>query len=238
MKILLVAVGVALVCAGSVSAGRTGHAGPQPLGSNWGGSFGGSGSGFVEQQSNFPFDSAAVTNPTGCFWDINDYGAEGTSGYLTDSFSAPFCLVSDPDPIYRTLNGLSAWWSSPHLYFGSVVQSASPSLLVTVCYQPQARCFTPAASLDAGSRLWTWSFCGHAVYRGDPLDSAVPEIPGSNGGHGVVTTATTTVTNTGRRQVKNVDVTLGLTSDFHTEPGCSKPLVHPQSEYPFTWSTS
>jgi len=229
----LVAIAAVLMSASAQANGNK----PVPLGTSFGGVRGGSGINVVEQQSNYPYDSSAVTNPTGCAWDVNDWNDTGTDGYLNAgaSYGMTVCQISDPDPVYRTLNGSAAWWSSPHGYFSGWVAAPSGALTVTACYQPQGRCF-PLGSVNMGGE-YDWLICSHAVYQGNPLDPAVTEIAGSNGGHGVVTDVTLTVTNPTGSRIKNIVLQAGVSSDSQKEPGCPYPGP-PQTDYPFTWSTS
>jgi len=231
MKRLLGLAVLAVLLPGSASGSNK----PVPLGSSFGGVRGGSGVNVVEQQSNYPYDSTAVTNPTGCAWDINDWNDTGTDGYLNAgaSYSMTVCQISDPDPVYRTINGTAAWWSSPHGYFSGWVAAPSGALTVTACYSPQGRCFPLGSVLSGGQ--YQWLICSHAVYTSS--DPAVMEIAGSNGGHGVVTNVALTVTNPTGARIKNIVLQAGVSSDVQKEPGCPYPSA-PQSDYPFTWSTS
>jgi len=234
MKIFLLALLASLIFIPSALGGNK----PQPLGTSWGGYSGGAGREQIEQQSNYPFDSTAVVDPhIGCSWDINSYSDSGTSGYLNPGviYSSTICQISDPDPIYKTINGTTGWWSSPHAYFSGYVDSLSSSLEVKACYQPQNRCFTASPRYNSSTNKFEWSICSHAIYN--PGDSAVVEIPNSNGGHGVITNIAFSVKNLSTKKISNVNYNIGVSSDAVKVLGC--PYIGTvNSSYPFTWSVS
>lgn len=193
----------------------------------------------VEQQTDYPFpaDSAEWTiNPFDfCYWDVDDHWQYLGRGYLPAgaSVSLDQCFVSDPDSYTRTINGTTANWSTPRKYLGVYLTAPSPDLVITVCYQPQGRCLSPGPVGDGQTQ--TYQSCTQAHHEsGDP---ALVEIPGSQGGVGVVTTITLTVTNPTSRKVQGILASTGP-SHLNTTAltGCQglgwDDLVH---DYPFRY---
>lgn len=200
---------------------------------------------WIEQQDDWPQPEInAITNPNShCTWSVNDHSDWLATGKLDagQSTSRSRCIVSDFSPVFATRYGYTAWWSNAVYGFaGLKVLSPSPNILVSVCYQPQNRCFTLGSVYDPNERVWTYKFCGRAHYKND--DPALTEIVDSNGGRGVITTVTMTVTNPTGRTVRDLWAMGGFSSDIIYPTACDRtefgfPIV-PNSEYPFNWAVS
>lgn len=198
---------------------------------------------WVEQQDDWPqgSDDVAILRPAdlACdVWAVDDHADWRAFGNLDAgaSSSRTDCVVSDFSPVFATRFGTTGWWSTaPHGFAGILVKSTSPDLLVSVCYQPQGRCFTAGPVWDPVFGSYTYSFCGRADYRYD--DPELVEVPNSNGGRGVFTDVTYTVSNPTGRRVRNVRVDGGFSSDFFFPDGCAGPQ-QANSEYPFAWTAS
>ena len=132
-----------------------------------------------------------VVNPTVCLWDIDDRVVWFANGTLeaNASTSASDCLIAD----------------SHHHLLGFRLYSPSGALQVTVTYQPQGvtRAFTPV--LVNGEYEYRGCIIG-PLYDGN--EPEVQIIPGSNGGWGVETTMTLTVTNPTPSKIRNSDATV------------------------------
>jgi len=183
-----------------------------------------------------PDPSHTVVNPGGVgTWDINDNndwvaGGSLPAGAIT---IGSWQHVWDWNPIYRCFGGVCADRSGPSNEYGATVTAPSDGLSVTVCYQPQARCFPLVAVYDAGARLYRWHICTEAIYQ--PDDAAIVDIAGSNGGRGVPTTMTLTVTNPTSRVVKDIIANFGISSDVTFRAGCTvEPPAH--FDYPYGWT--
>lgn len=222
LRIILAALAVFAVVALPASGG-----GPQPLGS-WAG--GGQHSGWIEQQA---ITSTTPTNSFGrnCLWSVNDHELWESWGYLDagSSASRDKCVVSDYPH------------TAPYGMSTVGVFAKSPNLVVTVCFEPQTRCFSPAPVLV--ERQYRYTFCGHAHY--DPSDPVMVEIPGSSGGRGIVTTVSTTISNPTDRRVRDVIARVGFASDISLflgwpdAVGCLPTFPYTdESDYPFAWTIS
>jgi hypothetical protein len=195
----------------------------------------------IEQQNDWPFPPDPIVNSLpGCTWDINDYLTLTTRGYLAPGaiVTKNVCMVSDYNPVYKTVNGMTTWWGSSRGHYGAAISAPSPDLNVTVCYAPQARCFHPSPVWDANAREYDWALCSQVVYV--PDDPELVDIAGSNGGRGVVTTITFTLENPTARQVKGVSAGVGVASGAGLQnppvtPGCPWPLPEKTYDYPFSW---
>lgn len=199
---------------------------------------------WIEQQDNWPkpTDGTAMTNPFGsaCLWSLNDHWRKQALGFLDPGVvsSHEACVVSDFNPVWATRGTTTAWWSNAlYGFYGVQVYAPSDKLTVTICYQPQGKCFTPAVFYDNMAKLWSWRFCGRANYL--PNDSALVEIPGSGGARGVVTSVTLSVKNIGSRRARDILAKWSVSSDIVEEPGCvawsDRPANH---DYPFAWTSS
>lgn len=236
--LVLIVLGVLAPAAGA-------KGGPQPLGVSWQGGY--QFSRWIEQEDDWPQppDGLAIINPFGsaCKWSVNDHEHFLSTGYLDAgaTVSRERCVVSDYDPVLRTINGVTAQWSnSVHGMSTARVWSKSADLVLSVCFEPQGRCFTAAPIFDAQQRQYRYDFCGQTHY----FPGDVVEIPNSNGGHGVLTTVTTTLANPTERRVRDVMMNVGFASDiallqnWPDAQGC--PLSYPhynQAEYPFRWTS-
>src|SRR5437867_1645633 len=179
---------------------------------------------WVEQWNDWPAstDSAKwVVNQTSCVWGPNDRDNVTGTGYLAPQSSATAggCVVGDPNPIYTTLNGTTAWWSHGRHEIDVYLVSKSPDLVIKVCFSPQNACFSPAPRpIDK----WTWTYQGCVwgpnYASGAQLDSTgqpiypppATRIAGSNGGYGVLTTYTVTITNPTIRRVREITASVGF----------------------------
>lgn len=196
----------------------------------------------IEQLNNWPFSANPIVNPlSGCSWDVNDYLSLTTSeGYLDPGagVAKSVCMVSGFTSILKTVNGVTGSYSAAGGHFGMSVQAPSPDLHVTACYSTPGRCFTPGPIWDSSAKQYVWIWCSQAVYVND--DPVLMEIPGSNGGIGVITTITLQVQNLTGRRVKNIRAGLGVASaaglsNPPVTPGCSYPLAPKVYDYPFSW---
>jgi hypothetical protein len=228
-----------LLIVGAAGAARGGKTGPLTLD---GFAAQGQRSTWLEQQDDWPQppDGVAKINSLSgqCWWTVNEHSYDFRRlGYLDPgaSASASFCAVADFNPVLATRFGVTASWSNAKYGFtGAFVYSDDPVTL-TVCFQPQARCFTAVSRWDASQRVYRSTLCSRANYS--PADETLEEIAGSNGGRGVVTTVTVTVGNPGTRRIRSVDVRGGFSSDQVFPQGCDGPN-QAQREYPFEWTTS
>ncbi len=83
--------------------------------------------------------------------------------------------------------------------------------------------------------IFAGSFCGRARYSGNPYD--VPQILGSNGVYGILTTVTLIVSNPTNKAVSNITGYVGKSSDIFAAPGCDAPSPPgAQYDYPFIWA--
>ncbi|MES2970893.1 MAG: hypothetical protein V4702_01055 [Patescibacteria group bacterium] len=184
-----------------------------------------------------------VVNPTSdCTWDADDHWKlfVSTRAYLDPGKSAEHqaCLVAETDPIYATHYGISAWWSNAPRPIGTSITAASANLTVTLCYSPQGKCFTLVPRPAGTKGYYRYSGCIGVGYRADLQDPAIVEIPGSNGGKGVMTTATLKLANNTARQIK------GIGGVIEAIPWGVKPTLDEcdlsarpyQRDYPFQFS--
>lgn len=199
---------------------------------------------FVEQLNDWPAPQDPIVNPLpACTWDINDHlSLVTTDGYIDPGVTVAksVCMVADFDPVYKTVNGTANWWQSGRAHYGLSVTAPSPDLTVAACYEPQGRCFNRLPTYDPSTRMYGWSLCSQVVYA--PDDEALAEVPGSNGGYGVVETITATISNTTDRRVKDIVAGVGVTSaaglaNPPRTPGCPDPLPPKTFDYPFSWVT-
>lgn len=156
-----------------------------------------------------------------CTWDINDHSEFSTGTRFLGagaSTSREDCHLFDFDPVYRCDSGTCAWWSGTSNWVGLRVDASSPDIKATICVAPQGTCFTVLPVYDVSTHLYVYSICAQARYA--PDDPAVQDIVGSNGGRGMPTVVTRTVTNPTTRTIKTVTASWGLTSDVVTTPGC------------------
>lgn len=174
-------------------------------------------------------------------WDINDNHRSGpVMGYVaagTTLTSRTYRHVFDWNPMF-SCRPTCAKWSSPSNSFGARIYAPSDTLVVTICYQPQGRCFTFTPVYDSSRGQFTYQGCQQAVYA--PDDPAIIDIPGSNGGKGVPSTMVLTITNPStvsgpKGTMKDVTASWGLSSDVILAPGCVPHLQLPNHDYPFNW---
>jgi hypothetical protein len=192
----------------------------------------------IEQQTDLPFGSGnVVTNPyraTPCAWDVDDHWYSIAEGTLKagQSLAKTECVVSSQSPFWVSVNGVYGWWSFSLGWYGTQVKADVGSLVVTVCYDVEDWCHTPTPTYDAASKVWTYDSCTLAAYS--PEDPAVYEIPGSNGGRGVVHQVTVTVTNPTARSVRNFSSLVGPVGAGTTWGGCDT-AASMVGDYPFTY---
>lgn len=199
----------------------------------------------VEQYSDWPWlpgplDCSAtehcIVNPTPCSWDVDDHWRKFAFGYLPAGGSASdvSCVIASQNPVYRTVSGTTAWWSTVNDRFTAQISAPSPSLMVTISWSPQGRLFTLAAVYDAATRLYRYGMCVRATYS--PDDPALVLIPGSNASSvvgtvdalGLPSTITFTIANPTGKQVRNINGSIGMT-------GSAACALSGQSSYPFAW---
>lgn len=188
-----------------------------------------------------PDPAHTVVDPfSGVTWDINEHSEWSTSGDLAAgaSTSRIDAHIFDFNPVYRCNGGVCFDQSfSRSNLIGFRVVAPSANLAVEVCFQPQAHCFQGVPAFDSKSKLFTYRVCATAVYERD--DPANVPIDGSNGGYGVPTTITRSVTNQTGRAVKNVSAGWGVTSDISGTNGCPTIDDHTwpplQLSYPWEW---
>lgn len=172
--------GLILVWVSSASAVRPAHsAGPETFAFAVASLVGTSGS--VEQQP-------GVTNPGPCLWTIDSHEEWQAPPATLDagaSASASGCLVAD-----------DAWHVA-----SVIVHAASADLSVSIQFSPQAQSYavTPVAVVGG------YEYKGCVYGPTYATVSALPEIAGSNGGHGVVTQVTVSVANGTGHAVRKVD---------------------------------
>lgn len=213
----------------------------QPL--SWDGAGGDSAKNVVvEQQNDWPFPQDPIVNPLpACYWDINDHlGLKARVGSLTAGavVSKDVCMVSDYNPVVRIINGVENPVSGERGHYGMSMTAPSDGINVTVTYQPQDRTFMVLPTWNQLERQYEWAFCSQVVYV--PDDAALAEIPGSNGGIGVVTTITLLLENTTGKTIKDVQPAVGVSSaaglaNPPVTPGCPSPVTGKTFEYPFSW---
>lgn len=195
-------------------------------------------SAWIEQQDDWPMPATPIVNPDPtCTWSVNDHSDWSADGYLDPGATTTrsSCIVSDFNPVTATRNGTTATWNmAPYGFAGLSLLSPSSDLTVIVCYQPQARCFAPGSVYDVAVKQWRYTFCGRANYQ--PDDAALVAIAGSNGGRGVITTVTITLTNPTARRVRNLFARGGFSSDVTFPTACNP--VPTQTTYPFTWAST
>lgn len=145
----------------------------------------------VEQQSDGLGNCGsptAVVNPTGCIWTVDQYTIDKAGGELAPGSTASdhMCLISD---------GLAGWWGEPH-WVSAGVTSSKDNLAVSL--KDQFGDVWPIQPTSAGNG-YAWSLC-----MAGPSYAVYPIIPGSNGGFGVQTDYTLSVTNTTAQMARGV----------------------------------
>ncbi len=215
----------------------------------------------VEQWTDFGYSGSTccsfiqpwVTNPTGVAWDVDDHWEKiDSDGYLNgnatmtttsqevaDTTQAYHCVINAPGQ-----GDNCAWWSGgTGRDFQVFVAAPAATLIVSICYQPQARCFTVPASYDKPNRRYVYGICLNVKYRAN--DTAVGMIPGSGGdqfatgpvrGLGLVTTETVTVANPTGHTVRGIFAQVAVVGVGADGPVCSPALGHEDTfDYPFAW---
>jgi len=198
----------------------------------------------VEQETDYPFpadQSEWVINPFGdvpCGWDVDDYWQKMAMGSLRagETLAIDECMIASPGSSWRTIYGQTAWWSTSPGWYGVQVRADTDALSVSVCYQPEGRCFTPGLVYDAPNRSWLYNLCLTAVLAND--DPLLGEIPGSQGGIGLVQTLTVSVANQTGRTARNVASSIGAVGASQQSlgwGGCMKnaPIT---LDYPFRYT--
>ena len=157
------AVALAVVLSYPVAASPPGKDGPLDF-ARWSG--GGQSDQVIEKQSWY-LDCCTldpthiVRNPGGIgTWDINEHNEFVTSGYLNPGVTASgtYRHVWDFTPIY-SCRPICAAWSGISNRFSYGVSAPSNSLIVTLCFDPQGRCFTLPPVWNATQRGYVYSIC-------------------------------------------------------------------------------
>lgn len=144
----------------------------------------------VEQQP-------GVVNPTGCLWSTDDntqWQALSATIQAGGSSATADCLIADQDL---------------HMQ-GVRVGSPSPSLVVTITYQPQNVTFTLPARAVSGEYEYRGCVVGPVYGQGDPQTGI---IPNSNGGWGLQTSIVISVTNPTGARVRSTQASTDFGSD-------------------------
>lgn len=139
-------------------------------------------SGPVEQQP-------SVVNPGPCLWTIDSRETWQAVPATLDagaSSSAAACLIAD-----------DAWHVA-----SVIVHAPAPDLVVVISYGTPAETFQVAPQ-PAAAGGYEYEGCVYGPTYSTV--SALPEVPGSNGGHGIVTQVTVTVSNPTGRAVRKMD---------------------------------
>jgi hypothetical protein len=190
-----------------------------------------------------------VANPTSCTWDINDHNEFTARGDVAPGSvtSTTFCHIASAEPLYACYGDYCAWWSGSDNWVGLQMYAKTADVKATICFS-QDRCFDAFQTYDRKNRVWVSQFCVTAIYRGDPYDPAMVDIPDSNGGIGAPEDVTFTVRGTqAKGVVHDVGFDWGLSSDIVYPNGClygvdanGFPInvnhVPHQSDYPFVWA--
>lgn len=183
MKLLSLIVFATLILGASIS-----RAAPQPMLALE--TFELDGATTVEQQP-------GVINPTDpfCLWDIDDFWTAGGFGDMAPGvLSISQCEIAD----------------NQHRIVGISGYATSPDLVVTLSFEPQGVSFTLAPIVRDRK---TWDYGGCVTGPIHSTVSLLPEIPDSNGGHGVYTMVTLTVQNSTGRVLRNTLIQLDTGSD-------------------------
>jgi len=132
--------------------------------------------------------AGCVFNNTGCLWDIDDQSEWwALPAKLSGTASFSECLIAD---------------DVSHIA-GFAVGSLSPDLIVTLHYEPSGVTFTLKARPYEQGPGYRYLGCVLGPIYADPSKPGVIEIPNSNGGWGVPSTITMTVTNPTSRTVRD-----------------------------------
>lgn len=165
-------------------------------------------------QAWWPNDTSLwINNPTGCIWDQDDHMqwfADGSLIALTP-VQLHFCQVVESTSIWNTLWGTSSYWSFSPRIVAISVRSSSATLDVRACYSPGS-CMAITAAPDGHN--YVYNGCVRAAY--DVGDPAIVTIPGSNGGIGVVTQVTVSVTASKRASATAIVEAAGGFGDWST----------------------
>jgi len=196
----------------------------------------------VEQETDYPFpedQSLWVINPIpNCAWDVDDFWQRIAQGSLRagETLAIDECVIASPRGFVRTIDGVTASWSNSGSWYGVQVRADTDALAVTECYQPESRCFTITPAYDAPNHSWLYNLCTNAQFNND--DPALVEIPGSQGGIGLVQTVTVSVTNPTSRTARNVTSNIGAVGTSQQAMGwggcvADAPIV---TDYPFRYT--
>jgi hypothetical protein len=178
-----------------------------------------------------------IPNSTTCTWDIDDHWTEGDVAGTLDpgaSVSLRSCEVAESASTQHCIYGTCGWWSNPARWLG--ISVAAPAALdVSVCYEPQGRCIPVPARWSTANRRYEQTLCASVVYAEN--DPALTEIAGSNGGVGAATTSTVTITNKGRKQLRQVSAMVERLG-FGSSPAPYCDTSQLQRAYPLSWATT
>lgn len=154
----------------------------------------------------FARDHECVHNPTGCLWDIDD----------TWTVSAVARKIEAGAVASKTT---CAIWDTRVPFWGLLVRAESPSLHATLHFKPHNVTWS-LDPMQIGRGVWEYRGCLFGPY--DP--NFEPEIPGSNGGHGLQGSVTVTVANPTGKFAQNPVVSFigrpGVRPDY-----CNGPTV-------------
>lgn len=139
---------------------------------------------YVEQQSSPPWPNCTPTIcvrnlPQACLWSADDRAEYGAYGSLSGAVTLTECEIADQ---FQRLHSVK-------------IVADSPSLTVTLRFDPPGTMFTVTPQLVAGRYEYRGCVVG-------PMYSGGPTVFDSNGGWGVPTTTTLTITNPGHTQRK------------------------------------
>jgi hypothetical protein len=171
-----------------------------------------------------------VTNPTGCIWDADDHYSVFAEGSLRVGVPAvePFCVVAEPYSFATTRFGVEGLYGLPRRLLAVSVRSRSPGLVVRACFTPGG-CVTFPAVRDG--RDYEYAGCVRVAYADN--DPAVVEIPGSNGGMGVLTQGSLTVTAPKRAAASGTALLAGGHGDMsiYCPNGAAVETTYPLTHY-------
>ena len=169
----------------------------------------------VEQQTpggdTQPDQSLWVVNNTGCAWDADDRRSTGfLDGVIAagETATGTRCVIADG-------TGHGVWFN---------VQARSPDLIVETRFEPQGFVFR-ANPVATGSGYEYW-ICTVGPDYDQSAVPTLPEIAGSNGGHGVRTDITVSITNPTSRTIRKVHTFMRLAVEPEVASGgrCAAPF--------------
>jgi hypothetical protein len=179
----------------------------------------------VEHWSGIPQSSDPadwVHNPNGCLWDPDDRDIALGKGYLDAGASATLhgCINAVPNPVF----GIS-WAPYPNLGFW--VNSSSPRLTVTLCYQPQAQCISLHPVLQSDGTYTQDACVVGPIYTSNAseLQLLATSSNGTHTGYGVPTAYSMMVVNPTGRRIRNISESVNGGSDMSCLGGLSPTYI-------------